>query len=135
MEKQETKEKVEARLLFVMMLKEYVNYLSEIKGKDFNEKLQTQLEKDCELSTEELAKKYKPLWLKMKSDTDFDKYCKEKPLEECECGSANVKCIGLGSFDKEFDTQMYKWKCFTCGNFFESSINQKGESYENAKQN
>ena len=111
------------------MLKEYVSYLSEIKGKDFNEKLQKQLEKDCELSTEELSKKYKPLWLKMKSDADFDKYFKEKPLEECGCGSANVKCIGLGSFDKEFDTQMYKWHCYTCEEDFESSINEEGESY------
>lgn len=125
------KNKIQAKLLMIVMLTEYVDYLSEIKEKDFGGKLQKQLEKDSELSTNDWLKKYKPLWLKMKSDGGFDKYMKEKPLVTCECGSANVSCIGLGSFDKEFDIQMYKWKCFSCGEEFETSVNEKGETYKN----
>lgn len=121
----EEKEEIQARLLMVLLLIEYVNYLSEIKGKDFSEKLQKQLEKDRELSTKKFSLKYKPLWLKMESDKEFDKYMEEKPLVTCECGSANVSCIGLGKFDKEFDIQMYKWKCFSCGNIFEVSTNER----------
>ena len=122
-----------ARLLMIMLLKDYVNYLSEIKEKDFNEKFQKQLEKDSELSNKDFSIKYKPLWLKMKSDTEFDKYFKERPLTTCDCGSANVSCIGLGEYDKEFDIQAYKWKCFSCNEEFEVSVNEKGETYKNGK--
>ncbi len=132
--KKEDKEKIQARLLMTMFFYEYVDYLYRIKGKDFSEKLQKQLEKDSEISTKEWMKKYKPLWLKIKSDVEYDKYFKEKPVVECECGSSNVSCIGLGSFDEEFEIQMYQWHCYTCEENFESSINEKGESYENAKQ-
>ena len=129
----ESKSNVEARLLMTMFFYEYIDYIYVTKGKDFSEKLQNRLEKDSELSTKEWMTKYKRLWLKIKSDTDFDKYLEEKPLETCECGSADVKCIGLGGFDKEIDIQMYKWHCFTCNKDFESSINEKGENYEHGK--
>ncbi len=49
----ETENEIQARLLMVLMLIEYVDYLSEMKGKDFSEKLQKQLEKDSELSNKE----------------------------------------------------------------------------------
>lgn len=125
--------KLQARMLAVLLMKEYADYLYRTKGKDFDEKLQKQLEKDSELPTKDWLKKYRPWLLKIKNDTEFDKYCEEKPMVECECGSANVSCIGLGEVDKELDVQMFKWKCYTCGKEFEISINEEGKSYDNSK--
>lgn len=124
------KEKIKCKVLMMIFLFEYADYLEIIKGKDFSKKLQKQLEKDKELSAEKWIKKYKPLWLKISNDREFNKYLEEKPLVECDCGSANVKCVGLGNFDKEIGIQMFKWHCCTCDKDFEVSINEKGEAYE-----
>jgi len=124
------KEKLKGKLLMIMFFYEYADYLEKTKEKDFNEKLQKQLEKDKELSAEKWIEKYKPLWLKIKDDEEFNKYLEERPLIECGCGSANVKCMRLGNFNKYFDIKMYKFKCFSCGKSFESYINEKGEVYQ-----
>jgi len=118
-------EKTQSKILMIMILFEYVEFIAETKGKDYGEKLKEQLERDSELSTEDWNKKYKPLWLKMKSDKEFDKYLEEKPNVVCECGSADVSYIGDGEFDKEFEIPMYKWHCHTCDEDFEISIKEE----------
>jgi len=121
----------QVKILMILMLWEYCNYLNEIKEKNFHRNLIKQLEKDKNLSVTKWIKKYKPFWIKINKDEKFNKYLEEKPLIECDfCGSANVKCMGLGGFDKEFEIQMFKWECFTCRKKFEMSVNEKGEIYK-----
>ena len=118
----------EAKILMIMMIYEYVDYLLTTKEKDYFAKVKKQLSKDKELSDEEFVKKYKPLWKKLVEDKDFDKYIEEKPVMICsECGSANCECLGKASYSKKYECQFYWWKCHSCGDKWEASYKEEKE--------
>jgi hypothetical protein len=113
---------IEKKILIILLLNEYCDYLIFEKNKDYSLKLEKQIKKDRNLSSGQFVKKYKPLIKKIDKDKDFDKWCKEKPVINCtECGSANCECLGKSSYSKKYGCTFYWWKCHDCGDKWEVS--------------